>query len=269
MGDSVTYGSGSSDGNGYRLPLAENLADTDLRFIGSVRSGTMEDNYNEGHPEATIRDTAAWAQGSLGYRPNIILLLVGINDFDYIEPKETTKDAPERLGALIDQLLFFCPDAAILVAQLIHAKNPIYEERIQHFNDQIPKMVAKRVDAGHRVMVSDMRSITIDYLADGVNPTDAGYKQMADIWYAGIKAAYAKGWIESPIRAFRSNSSKQQCHATPRWNAVNKGQKLTGGLGHSGDAKFSAKWLRKSQASIGRGLDAAGVHFADLDGDGA
>lgn len=199
LGASITYGIDSSDGNGYCLALAENLSGTKLRFIGSVKSGTMDDNYNEGHPGATIRDVANFARALLGYQPNVILLHAGTKDFDTDRPKETTEGAPQRLAGLIDGLVFACPNATILVAQLIHATNPLYDRRIQLFNDQVPGIVAQRAKAGHRVMVADMRSITKEYLAEGIHPTDVGYKKMADIWFAGIQAAHAKGWIQRPM----------------------------------------------------------------------
>ncbi|MCJ1464956.1 hypothetical protein MMC07_003571 [Pseudocyphellaria aurata] len=65
LGASITNGIGSSDGNGYRLALAEDPTGNTMRFVGSVRSETMNDNYNEGHPGATIRETAEFARASL------------------------------------------------------------------------------------------------------------------------------------------------------------------------------------------------------------
>ena len=280
LGASITYGIHSSDGNGYRKPLAENLAGTKLKFIGSVRSGSMDDNYNEGHPGATIRAVANFATLSLGYRPNVILVHAGTNDFDINPPAEKIDKADERLGGLIDELVFACPDATILVAQLVHAANPLYESRIQEFNNQVPRVVAQRAKAGHRVMVADMRSITKEYLADGIHPTDVGYKKMADIWFAGIKAAYAKGWIQRPIGsdppAFGSNSisqvavpKKRKCRSEPIFTPVNGYRPITDRLGHNGLAKFHPKWLYQAQVSKGRGLAVDGIHFADLNGDGA
>lgn len=281
LGGSITFGSHSSDGNGYRGPLAKLLAGTKLKFIGSVRSGDMADNYNEGHPGYTIRDTANTATNSLGYRPNVILLHVGTNDFDFARPKETTEAAPERLGGLIDELVFVCPDATILVAQLVHAADPVYDRRIQLFNNEVPKVVAKRAKAGHRVMVSDMRSIAKKDLVDGIHPTDAGYKKMAAIWFADIKAAHAKGWIHPPIGpdppAFGKNSKgqpvlvkKRRCLQEPSLKVVNGGQPITGSLGFNEHAQFFPNWLKRVQASKGRqGHKAADIHFADLNGDGA
>ena len=50
LGSSITYGTQSVDGNGYRLNLLKHLSGTKVEYIGSVRNGEMADNYNEGHP---------------------------------------------------------------------------------------------------------------------------------------------------------------------------------------------------------------------------
>lgn len=184
LGASITYGSVSSDGNGYRLKLAELLSSTKMTFIGSVQSGNMDHNYNEGHPGVTIREVANFARASLGYRPNATLLHIGTNEFDNVIPKGTTENSPKRLSGLIDDLIHDYTDANILVAQLIHAANSLFEKPIQLFNDQVPKVVTKRANEGYRVTVADMRSITKMYLVDGIYPIDVGYQTMADVWFA-------------------------------------------------------------------------------------
>lgn len=215
------------------------------------------------------------------YRPNVILLHVGTNDFDLARPRETIEGAPDRLRGLIDELLFIYPDATILVAQLVHAADAIYDRRIQLFNNEVPKVFAKRAKADHRVMASDMRSITQTYLVDGIHPTDTGYKKTAAIWFADIKAAHAKGWIHPPIGpdppAVGKNSKgrtvlvkKRRCLQEPGFKAVNGGQPITGSLGQNEHARFYPNWLKRVQASKGRqGHKAADIHFADLNGDGA
>src|SRR4051794_23956151 len=51
LGDSITWGVGSSSGNSYRGFLWNRLAAEGhtLDFVGSGRSGTMSDPDNEGH----------------------------------------------------------------------------------------------------------------------------------------------------------------------------------------------------------------------------
>ncbi|CAM5453795.1 hypothetical protein [Streptomyces afghaniensis 772] [Streptomyces afghaniensis] len=51
LGDSITWGVGSSTGNGYRGPLSNKLAADGhpLDFVGTVQNGSMSDPGNEGH----------------------------------------------------------------------------------------------------------------------------------------------------------------------------------------------------------------------------
>jgi hypothetical protein len=51
LGDSITYGAGSSDGNGYRLALQNMLSGNNVQYVGSQHSGSMANNSNEGHAE--------------------------------------------------------------------------------------------------------------------------------------------------------------------------------------------------------------------------
>ena len=48
LGDSITYGLKSTDNNGYRLQLLNNLLGRKVIYVGSVRNGDMQDNFNEG-----------------------------------------------------------------------------------------------------------------------------------------------------------------------------------------------------------------------------
>lgn len=107
LGASITAGEGSSDGNGYRQYLQQALAGSKVRFVGSLRSGSMADNYHEGHSGFTItlvkiplllpkillfrmhptdpdanRQVEAAAAAAVGFRPNVILLYVGTNDLE-------------------------------------------------------------------------------------------------------------------------------------------------------------------------------------------
>jgi lysophospholipase L1-like esterase len=73
LGDSITFGIGSNDFNSYRQFLQTRLADdgVDTDFIGSVKSGIMTDNDNEGHSGATIDQVSAFADAVLSQRPQV------------------------------------------------------------------------------------------------------------------------------------------------------------------------------------------------------
>ena len=215
LGDSITFGFQSTDGNGYRLRLQELLSGSSSNFIGSIHSGNMTNNNNEGHNGATIDQIAAVANTSLVDRPNIVLLHAGTNDLHDDKPADPYADAPKRLGALIDEVVSVCSDASVLVAQIVNNWNNDTESRIRVFNDQVPGVVAERADKGHHVMVADMRSINGSYLKDGLHPNDAGYKMMADIWFQRIIDAADQGWIEAPIKTNNATSTTSTATAVP------------------------------------------------------
>ena len=78
---------------------------------------------------------------------------------------------------MIDKCVSSNPDAAIIVAQIINAKDGGTESKIQAFNKAVPGVVKQRADGGHHVTVVDMSSITTSDLADGLHPSDAGYRK--------------------------------------------------------------------------------------------
>ncbi len=203
LGDSITYGYRSSDGNGYRQYLLTALAGNNVSFIGSVKAGTMTDNNNEGHSGALIDQIASYANLSLPERPNVILLMAGTNDMNNnVDPD----NAPARLGALIDEILAACPDAVVIVAQIIPAANPDTFARLVTFNARISLLVNQKQTTGKHVIKAWM-PLTTDDSIDGLHPNDVGYSKMADGWLDALVRADAKGWIGQP--AVVNNTGKQ------------------------------------------------------------
>src|SRR5262249_13855023 len=106
LGDSITYGVGSSSGSSYRADLWRRLvtqAGYNIDFVGSQRSGSLPDTDNEGHSGWRIDQIAASVDGWLStYQPDVVLLHIGTNDMNQNYQVDT---APQRLGALIDRIL--------------------------------------------------------------------------------------------------------------------------------------------------------------------
>lgn len=199
LGNSITFGYLSTDGNGYRLGLLDQLisAGNTVQYVGSVRVGNMSDNFNEGHPGAVISQIAEYAKLSFSEDPNLVLLMAGTNDMNDLLNVTT---APERLSALIDEIISSVPDVTVIVAQLTPAANTTVESAIVTFNSMIPDIVASKVNTGQKVSAVNMMDyVTVNDLADGLHPTDHGYQQMAKAWFAGIQEVQKKGWIDPPI----------------------------------------------------------------------
>ncbi|QSZ36663.1 hypothetical protein DSL72_006544 [Monilinia vaccinii-corymbosi] len=199
LGNSITFGYLSSDGNGYRLGLLDLLtsAGNTVQYVGSVQAGNMTDNFNEGHPGAVISQIAEYATLSLPENPNLVLLMAGTNDInDFLD----ITTAPDRLSGLIDGITAAVPNVTVIVAQLTPAANIAVDDALVTFNSKIPDIVASKVAAGQKVSTVNMMDyVTVDDLVDGLHPTDYGYQQIAKAWFAGIQKVQGNGWLDPPI----------------------------------------------------------------------
>ena len=207
LGDSITYGYASGDGNGYRQNLLTALTGNYVNFVGSQKAGTMANNNNEGHSGAIIDQIASYAYLSLPERPNVVLLMAGTNDMNNnVDPD----NAPARLSAMIDEVLAACPDAVVVVAQIIPAANPATFARLATFNARISLLVNQKQTAGKHVIKAWM-PLTTDDLIDGLHPNAIGYSKMATGWTDALTRANAKGWIGQPVVV--NNTGKQTVRA--------------------------------------------------------
>lgn len=163
-------------------------------MVGTRKGGDFKDPDNEGWPGATISEVNAKGQISMPInRPNIVTILVGTNDM--IQGLDLPT-APDRLGKLIDDALAWPPLTLVVVSTLPPNSNSVVNDRVRSYNAAIPAVVKKRTDAGKSVIVVDSYAvISVSDLVDGIHPNDAGYERIGKVFYNGIKAAEAKGWL--------------------------------------------------------------------------
>jgi lysophospholipase L1-like esterase len=191
LGDSITYGVGSSTGSSYRADLWRRLvtqAGYNVDFVGSQQSGSLPDQDNEGHSGWRIDQIAASVDGWLStYRPDVILLHIGTNDMNQDYQVDT---APQRLGALIDQILADRPAATVLVAKIVPALDATIQSRINAFNAAVPGVVAAR---GDRAKLVDMSVLSAADMSDTLHPDDNGYLRMSVRWYTALESVLDDG----------------------------------------------------------------------------
>ncbi|MEE4543108.1 ricin-type beta-trefoil lectin domain protein [Streptomyces sp. V4-01] len=197
LGDSLTYGSHSSTGNGYRGPLWNELTGEGYRldFVGSVREGTMADPETEGHPGWRIDAIQGLAATVTTNRPNVVTLMAGTND---LVQNHDVASAPARLSTLIDTVLSDDPGVTVVVANLITSTDADVAAAVPAYNKAVAALVQSKQAAGKHVGFADMSAVTTSDLADPYHPGDPGYQKMADAWNKGIQAAAAAGWIAPP-----------------------------------------------------------------------
>jgi lysophospholipase L1-like esterase len=63
----------------------------------------------------------------------------------------------------------------------------VVQRRIDAYNVEVPRLVAQRARAGHRVRFVDIAGLlTIADLADDLHPNDQGYAKMASAWFNAL-----------------------------------------------------------------------------------
>ncbi|MFH9403871.1 ricin-type beta-trefoil lectin domain protein [Streptomyces sp. NPDC017638] len=259
LGDSITWGVGSSTGNGYRGPLWNKLAADGhpLDFVGTLRNGSMSDPDTEGHSGYKIHQIAALADASLTrYRPNVVTLHIGTNDLNESYQVST---ATARLRSLVDQVTAAAPDATVLVASLVVSTSGSEERYRAAYNQAVPQLVREEQAAGKHVAYVDMSGLTTADLADALHPNDSGYQKMADAFHRGIQAADDAGWLKNPAPA----PARVQSGIAGKCLDVNGASSADGtavqiwGCGGGANQVWSA-YTDGTLRSMGKCLDAAG-----------
>lgn len=202
LGDSITWGV-NYDG-GYRVKLFANTV-TDkknITYVGklsngpSTVSGVTFPQNNEGHSGWTIQqidDIVTGNSTDANYKgkkmmvdqaPNIVLLHAGTND-----TSRSPSGMTDRLGTLIDDIVDSGPNVLLVVATIIPIKQGSYGSVGETYNNGVPGVVEKRIDAGKHVVLVDMfKNFPSNGLgSDGVHPNQQGYDWMAGVWYDAIK----------------------------------------------------------------------------------
>jgi lysophospholipase L1-like esterase len=202
LGDSITYGVGSSDKGGYRTFLWKDFVRNGykVRFVGSLSNGPDDINiHHEGHPGWRIDQISShvitWL---LLYRPQIILLFIGTND---ILQRDDVSHAPNRLSFLISRIILILPRSTLIVASVtpldnsklyarLHPSFPSsfdFNANILAYDAAIPAIVRSEVVLGKHVQYVDMYdAVPLSDVGDGIHPDDAGYARMANVWYAAL-----------------------------------------------------------------------------------
>ncbi|KAJ6451300.1 lipolytic enzyme [Mycena sanguinolenta] len=212
LGASITFGTGSTDGNGYRADLYNLLAadGNTVDMVGSQEGGTFYDPFNEGYPGYIISQVNAKSNVQMPIqRPNVVTLLVGTNDaLQNVDPA----NAPARLTTLIENVLDAPPLTLVIVSTLPPNANAAANALINTYNAALPGVVQSFVNAGRSVVLVDCHAVVaVTDLVDGTHPNDAAYARMAEVFYEGFQDAYALGWIwdldgAAPVDGFTGKS---------------------------------------------------------------
>ncbi|RXG42553.1 hypothetical protein VDGE_03508 [Verticillium dahliae] len=201
LGASITYGEGSSTGNGYRQYLKDllNADGNPVDYVGSRQGGDMADNDVEGWPGYRIAQVTEKANESLpDTLPNLVLINAGTNDCIQNSEPETAGD---RMLEMLRAVWAASPRVSIVLSTLLVNKVASVDECVRGVNEQFRALVEAQQAISKKVVLVDFHSPegpTVDDLVDDIHPGDAGFEKMAAIWFEGIKDAASRGWVEEP-----------------------------------------------------------------------
>ncbi|GIJ86552.1 hypothetical protein Asppvi_005441 [Aspergillus pseudoviridinutans] len=165
LGASITWGVGSSTGNGYRKPLSDKLRfeGYEVDMVGTKHNGDMADNVRpfgmtyqrrertltshqdvEARPGGVIDQVHTAARGSYRYNPNVVLINAGTNDC--LQNRDIA-GAGERMRVPIEDIFQSISGVTVLLSTLIPCKDPTGEANRPAVNAQYRTLVSgKRID---------------------------------------------------------------------------------------------------------------------------
>ncbi|CAH0056213.1 unnamed protein product [Clonostachys solani] len=199
LGASITFGVGSSTGNGYRGPLLNTLASTgwSIDMVGSQRGGNMVDPDNEGFPGLRIEQVhhdKAVVDVPV-YRPHLYLINLGTND---ASQNYDLGNAGARMNDLFNYLWAITPDSTIILSTLVINRNAAVDDRVRQINTQYTNLANTLRSQGRKIVLVDMHGSNgpqSNEMSDDTHPNDAGFQKMANIFYQGILEGSRAGFF--------------------------------------------------------------------------
>ncbi|KAK4165172.1 hypothetical protein QBC43DRAFT_378166 [Cladorrhinum sp. PSN259] len=208
LGASIVRGFGSSNGNGFRKFLRDQLRyeGWEVNMVGSQKNGDMADNDVEASPGYTVDQVKGLAQNSYKYKPNVVVVHVGTNDMRAADSGNTAVSTfGLRVRSLVDSLLAQpgFDKATVILSTLIPIKEPVESKRAS-MNDQIRAEVARFRGLNKAVVLAEMKPNGQDWIrvnqdydsTDTIHPNDSGHKRMAAIFWKAIREAEAGGLLK-------------------------------------------------------------------------
>ena len=231
VGDSITAGYTNATWSdpftfGYRGPLYTRLTNAgyDFQFVGSSAEPwvgpwpppptvlgpdlrTLGQDNHRGYGGTVISQiTNGSAPGNDGIvanlnadNPDIVLLMIGINDISYFGNTGNPTEVEARLNTLVQTIVNTKPDIELIVAQIAPRSTGDNTDPVSQYNDYIKNTLVPYYAAqGKHVTTVDQYAHFVNpdgtvnvsmYAASALHhPNVTGYDRMAETWFTGIQS---------------------------------------------------------------------------------
>jgi lysophospholipase L1-like esterase len=211
IGDSITWGTGSGSGYGYRAVLWSELSQSNqVTFLGTQSNGA-DANYNrmEGYSGQTvsqIRDSVT-NSNALSQLPNVVILMAGTNDVKDVDgvtldPNLGIALVNTTLDPFIDKIFAAVPNVLILVNHILSiGMTANYgttisdaQKRVNIYNAAISAMVARKRSQGMKILKVHT-TVPYQQKVDVLHPNDDGHSRIGDDILERLANAYDLGWL--------------------------------------------------------------------------
>lgn len=184
LGDSVTVGTGSSHGGGYRAAFWERMRDAGIPVDmvgGKVDGPETFDNRHQGYQQMPLHDLSAGIHDKLrSYQPDIVLLLTGSDELH--SPTFSPHAFAANLEVMIDRIFTARPAAKLLISTLPPSKGGRNQGGKRAVNELLRRTVKERAGRGQAIYLVDSFAV-VDAnreMADTNHPNDAGYERIGE-----------------------------------------------------------------------------------------
>lgn len=196
QGDSITDGNRGRNadpnhimGHGYAFSIASR--------VGANHPEKHLTFYNRGISGNKVSDLAArWQKDCLDLKPNVLSILIGINDVShYIETKDSVlaDKYEETYKSLLDQTKAQNPDVLFVLCMPFILRVGRVKDNFEQYQTEIQKRqeVIKRIAKLYNALVVDFQQVMdnackrapADYwMWDGIHPTVAGHELLTREW---------------------------------------------------------------------------------------
>lgn len=226
LGDSITFGESTpitGVQGGYRNLLYTLLdaAGYNVDFVGTFSDTDnpgLPDRDHQGKPSYRVDEIDTEITGWLNEveDPDVILLLIGTNDFLQTWLYKQPAGVLDELDALITKITTSRPHAKIIVSSLIPSTvSTDIEAKQVIFNQGIPDLVDQHVAQGHPVSSVNMHDALEEAdLFDDIHPTPLGYEKMAQVWKNAIQEVIDPQGTSHPPMIARVGTSEDLTQVT-------------------------------------------------------
>lgn len=248
IGDSITQGTGASDQSTMSYPgQLSRMLDSSKYTVGNFGKGSSyvlpaDNKYNVKNktPELSYKNTQQY-KDSVAFKPDVVVIMLGINDIRSMSCDEARADLKTSLTALTREYCEMESVKKVYVATSVRVTNAATilqycDGRLQELQIEVANELGLDLIDMY-AMTRDYFNVKMHYTKDIVHPVDDSYGEMARAFYAALMGEEYKATVpevsQSGVVYLKTGGKKTGLGDSPE-NAIDTLAKAVGLLRNGG-----------------------------------